>query len=578
MKFHILYTLALAPAVSSGLSFTRFKLPNPVEFLTKSVREATQIEILPDVGLPTDTKNMPIGKRFSNFAQTSIQTNRDIIFFFGGDFGKRLEEFIDAEPVKPMSKTIPINGPRPDTLLRLYTYGINNIIKVDKDDADPTEGYLYFGNRDFKKILPMLCQSNPFYASALTISEDQQHFELISFTEGPELAKEPIYLSLMREMKDPSHSINAKFDKSMNLVEITILDTDSGKAVVVPEEEWDYYASGILYNLFYTSSTIHANIHILHYLMCACIIRSTRGTNASMERWADIYDDNISIKYVEVAALLFHSTIAGSDFSPQGDQRTKLISGELGFGSNPNVMEKVHDMLKLWGTLKDTDDFTKKFLQAGVYDSFKGSDKELEKMLEEADILTEWNIHRDNVPKAAKELTEAFKKDDPEAFAKTEEKIASFMAACGRDVSSINSISSWYQLMSLTGLVHGSTLSYTRLMIVPEIIRWRNIHSDKWDEYDESLMRGAFGTVQGMTLDRHVFTSSIEHGWKWETEDISKTVMAVLEKYDGLAKDLKISYTKNIKKRDDFREYGWILTDHCEDGYDGKQHTITTYI
>jgi hypothetical protein len=44
------------------------------------------------------------------------------------------------------------------------------------------------------------------------------------------------------------------------------------------------------------------------------------------------------------------------------------------------------------------------------------------------------------------------------------------------------------------------------------------------------------------------------------------------------AEELKTEYQKGLEKRDDFREFGWILTDHCTDGYDGKQHTISTYI
>jgi len=37
------------------------------------------------------------------------------------------------------------------------------------------------------------------------------------------------------------------------------------------------------------------------------------------------------------------------------------------------------------------------------------------------------------------------------------------------DVSSIDSIPSWVKLMSVTGLTHGATPSYTRLSITPEI-------------------------------------------------------------------------------------------------------------
>jgi hypothetical protein len=37
------------------------------------------------------------------------------------------------------------------------------------------------------------------------------------------------------------------------------------------------------------------------------------------------------------------------------------------------------------------------------------------------------------------------------------------------------------------------------------------------------------------------------------------------------AEELKTEYQKGLEKRDDFREFGWILTDHCTAaGYDGK--------
>jgi hypothetical protein len=99
-----------------------------------------------------------------------------------------------------------------------------------------------------------------------------------------------------------------------------------------------------------------------------------------------------------------------------------------------------------------------------------------------------------------------------------------------------------------------------------------------WDDNDVNVIFVGSGTIQGMTVDRHVFTGEITNGFEWETGPISKEVKTVLDKYDDKAEALKKEYTKVITKRDDFRDHGWILTDHCEDGYDGKQHTIATYI
>jgi len=100
---------------------------------------------------------------------------------------------------------------------------------------------------------------------------------------------------------DPSRNINVRFNKDMTVNQIVTYK--SGKAVIVPEEEWRYYASGVCYNMMYYTQVIHALIHVLHYLMTTGITQSTEHDDA-LAAWASPYDDNIAMKYYQVAGAL----------------------------------------------------------------------------------------------------------------------------------------------------------------------------------------------------------------------------------------------------------------------------------
>jgi hypothetical protein len=53
----------------------------------------------------------------------------------------------------------------------------------------------------------------------------------------------------------------------------------------------------------------------------------------------------------------------------------------------------------------------------------------------------------------------------------------------------------------------------------------------------------------------------------------------VLDKYEKMATDYNESYKNEIMKNTrEFNNYGWILSDFCPDGFDGKQLTVSTYI
>jgi hypothetical protein len=545
--------LCLAFQDGQGLNLMKVVSEGVKAVVKDTIRSNAEPKMFDDVHLPSD---MSIKDRLKNTAQFSIRTNIDVVSYGIGFDGpkKLLREYITNKD-KPGKETVR----RDEGWRRVYVATINDVIKVKTDDPDPCEGYMYFGNQDYCKSLGMLCKVNPFWASALTVTNDDKYFELNAHAPDSDTK----YSKICSHFTDPSHRINVRFNKDMTINRIT--DFSSGKEVVVPENEWNYYASGACYNVFCYVSSVHALIHVLHYLMTAAIITSTRNDD-SLAGWANPYDDNIAIKYLEVSALLFDSNV--------GDNDAKLLTGKNGFGLTKATMGPLREILCDWGSFKTADEYMKKFLLKDIYTTAKNP----EDVIKSAGLLTEFQKHIDNVTPFAEELSAAFKKNNERAHKDCEKSIKSFMSDCGKGVSSIDSISSWLQLMCCTGITHGSTLSYTRMCLMPEIMRWRDINSKTFTELDVTIMEASAGTVDGMTVDRHVFTSEIKYGFKWDTKGIAKPVFDVLKKYDDMAEELKVAYIKELEENPDLREFGWILTDHCPDGYDGKQHTITTYI
>lgn len=124
--------------------------------------------------------------------------------------------------------------------------------------------------------------------------------------------------------------------------------------------------------------------------------------------------------------------------------------------------------------------------------------------------------------------------------------------------------------MSITGITHGSTLSYSRTFASADVLRWREIQDDIWDSADLNLLSTGLATIAGMSEGRHVMMSMDSYHPKLQT---------VLNTYDTEARALKDAYkTKIMEDSAVFNDYGWILSDFCPDGFDGKQLTIATYI
>jgi hypothetical protein len=351
--------------------------PNAFSALSANLKRAGEAierkgepEVFPDVHLP---KSLSFKSRIKNLFQFQEKTNKDVFVFLAmpGLFGEAgipsilgsLDTSVAALVNDILGEEKPGKVLQPRTLAfrKVHTKVTNRVIKTKIDDPDPCEGYLYFGNQDYTKILSKHCQVNPFWASALTASGDNdEYLELNAHSELPASDSDPKFLTIMRTMiPNPSRRINVRFNKDMTVNQITSYD-ESGEAVIIPEEDWNHYASGACYNMFYYSNTFHALLHVYHFLMTAGITESTTHDDA-LAAWAAPYDDNIAINYFIIAAALLESSLV-SDDNPALMSDNKGLTGKNGYGGTTDVMKELREYLCIWGNCKNEDDFTKNFL------------------------------------------------------------------------------------------------------------------------------------------------------------------------------------------------------------------------
>jgi len=97
--------------------------------------------------------------------------------------------------------------------------------------------------------------------------------------------------------------------------------------------------------------------------------------------------------------------------------------------------------------------------------------------------------------------------------------------------------------MSVTGIMHGNTLSFTRLMITQPIVAIANIdYTPNFTDYEIDFVTKSSGTIIGIIEDRSVFSDKYEY----DTTKFSPELKGVIAKYAGMSADLKIDYFKKL--------------------------------
>ena len=101
-------------------------------------------------------------------------------------------------------------------------------------------------------------------------------------------------------------------------------------------------------------------------------------------------------------------------------------------------------------------------------------------------------------------------------------------------------------------------------------MRWNSPESENWTPADASLM-GSLSPGGPIHEGRHLMSIASKAG-RFPPE-----LRAVLGEYDSKTTQLKLAYEEELMDKPDFATLGFLLTDYCTEGFDGKQVTSCTY-
>ena len=497
-------------------------------------------EAFPGIHLPSTE---PWPRKLLGLVDLNLPSNKALIDYVLG--ATSMDAAIEGQPKAPLETSL---KPAQDYFLS----------KQEAMQETTGMDYPYFGSepRSFVEMLTVMLKTNAFFASALRYRRGS--FELVAY--DPAEMQPNLYLKMCRTLRGTGHRVNFFFVAKNNDLKFKSFEYfDDIVGAKVKTDDAEKFASSALYNLLFYASGIHGTMHNLHYLMTSALDVSSVDFR-DLQTMAEYYDDNVAVKYAEVALVL----IADAPSTGESMDDLTIITGLGGFGSSQRVRPHLEDLLHGWGRCKDVGTFLDR--------TFSFSRKDAEK----AGILTEFFKHIDLIPSFSSDVRTAFQSIDAEKLDRAETKLTTYLKNCGTfdGTECGKNLTSWLDIMAVTGIIHGGTLSFTRLATFGDILQWRNYHATHWDAGDLNIVKTGLGTVLGIDPDRHVMTSAVK-------KTIDPRLATVLDQYDDMATKLKRDYQTHITTHLDptvFQRFAFILSDYCTDNFDGKQLTLATYI
>ena len=524
---------------------------------------------LENVHLPDDFTEAEI---FNNFKKVTVTSTIDLIKLVNG--------------LKPITKELDGKSKNDSDSERIFLSAQNIVIKLVASNNGHLlpKDYQYFGTSNVEN-LQLLLQNNPFYASTLTSTSAGTFALRIN-------DPKKLYSKFISTLDKSYPRLDAAFNSNLELISYQYLDYESNAPIAASSKGQEEAAGDLQFLLFFYAECVHSTMHIFHYIHVNALWAATKEF-PELTLWADPYMRNVGPKYVEVNDLLLAPDNKGA------------LTGGMWRTDGDKVRAIQREMLCRWGSFKTAEQFTDEFIFYGLEHG----------AARKAGIAPEYFKHMDLIAPFAQDLSEAFSQSNPQKYAAANRALGIFVSQCGDGVSSIGDIRTWLELMTVTGLLHGSTLSFTRLGVAPEVVKRMNPTEDHYTSVNTGLLVTAAGTLVGIVEDRHIFTSSLYTQTADPTAvgrlpqslgdilvlflspaeflEVANAVFQlgtqtyrpldalakdVLLRYDAKSARLKKDFFDRVSKDPKFATQGWVLSDHFPDGIDGKQLTITTYI
>ena len=526
---------------------------------------------IPDVALPSVISNSDLLNYLNTFTVTSSV-----------DLVNLSKEFSAVTPNVAAAETKSAAEPFLKQIQKIFiNYAVphRNLLPDD---------YEFFGPDDNIKNLQTFISSNPFLTNAISFKGDGTYaIESVPEDDG----ESSLYSTLISFLSDEYPRINGTFRLGPNgEIEVLHLKEIGGECgdfqCAKSNEE---KAGDLLFLVLFFAQSVHSIIHVFHYLNIITMADSCKKY-PEMRAWALPFLQNISLKYTEVYNLLLPPT-GGGVLNGGGPYRWKD-------GEGLKVNNILREVLCEWGSYKTADEFVQKF----IFKNFP-ADK-----IEESGLLVQFRKHAGLISNYATDLCEVFREVNQVEYHAVNKHIQLVLSQCGDNVSEISDIHTWVELMSVTGLLHGNTLSYTRAFATGQLLSRFNPNGVAYTEEEADYISTNLLTITGAMEDRHVFASGLSTITAPEkksflgllvglivslfsffflkarstvaTESLNPLAKSVLLRYDAQSTALKESYYKSICSGDKeyFKSAGWIISDYFLDGTDGKQLTIATYI
>jgi hypothetical protein len=471
---------------------------------------------------------------------------------------------------------------------------------VVKDKVDDTQ-YEYFGNGNNTEILIEFLLKNPFFTSAMSYNTKTDKYCVTSAVYDKHRDVESKYTRIMQHTYDASFPrVNIQFSElgdrelTYQVYRYGTLQKDYSKQKAT---------SLLLFSLMYYAEAIHATMHIADLILGMGIVHATDIPKcANLQPWAQSFLVNLPLKELEVELLLLKDEVF--PFSRIPGLSFLLGAGALVGGGWEGHRKKLlkfikKEFLKVWFRSPTVDDFIEKFLFDGIDKSKRGV------------LLKEHLKHLKLIPKFAQDLINAMTDhtncrrlkrganeknahaapDHDDASCKVllakidtysimNQRLKEYMDEVGDDVSYISNFKEWIHIKHILGIMHGSTMSFSRILATPDVLMIMSEESvphkmsDTYTSEDQNHFSVILSTMDGIDKERHVFTSSFVKNGEVTDNDLK----TVLTKYDKDRKNLQKTYWSEIKDDKRFAEFGWIWTDYAPDNIDNKQLTLTTYI